>query len=251
MVGKGYIRLRIIVCEDNKILCDTYAEMVRNIFDEEGFGDEEIVEIVKYQSGEEVLKDTGEKDIVFMDVELEQMSGIEVSYKLKEKYPRIIIFIVTAYGQYIDDAFRVNAFRFIKKDFDIERFKRNVREALQVYYSDGGKVLVQEKKVTYTKYKSEIIFIEAKGHGSIVHTSEKSYYSQHTMKEWKKTLNKGCFIQSHRSYIVNLNYIRRLTEKEIYFENCENIAFIAERTYKRFIKQYDAYRKVIENGMDN
>ena len=242
--------LRIVVCEDNQILCDAYAEMIRDIFDEEGYGDEEIVEIVKYHCGEDVLKDVGDKDIVFMDVELGKMNGIEVSYKLKEMNPRIIIFIVTAYSQYIDDAFRVNAFRYINKDFDIDRLKRNVTEALQTYYTDMGKVLIQEKKMIYTKYKSEIIFIEAKGHGSIVHTNEKSYYSQQTMKEWKKKLDIGCFVQPHRSYIVNLNYIKYLKDREIYFENIDYRAFIAERTYKRFKKQYDAYKKIIERNMN-
>ncbi len=235
--------MRVIVCEDNAILCNTYCTFVREFFEKET---NEEAEVVGYLSGEEVLEDTGDKDIVFMDVELPGANGIEISYKLKEQNPKTIIFIVTAYEQYNDDAFRVHAFRFIVKEIEVERMYRNMREALQYYYTACGKIALTEKKVVHSKYKADIILVEAREHGVVVHTTEGWEYRITTsMKEMQEELKQGCFIQPHRGYIVNMHYISKYNKKEIYFENCEAVALIARMNYKSFKKKYDAFLKIM------
>ena len=61
--------------------------------------------------------------MAFLDVEMETYSGIEVAQKLKAKNPYIVIFIVTSYDKYLDDAMDLNVFRYIKKPLDKKRLK--------------------------------------------------------------------------------------------------------------------------------
>ena len=235
--------MRVIVCEDNEIICKAYCTLIREFFEKET---EEEAEVVGYLTGEEVLADTGDKDIVFMDVELPGINGIEVSCKLKEQNPKTIIFIVTGHEQYNDDAFRVHAFRFILKEFRIERMYRNLKEAIQYYYTACGKINLTDKNEVHSEYKSDIIFVEAREHGVLVHTTTGWQHRVTTsMKEMQEELKEGCFFQSHRGYVVNMHYISKYNKKEIHFENCEAVALIARMNYKKFVKKYDAFLKIM------
>lgn len=227
--------MRIIVCDDHKIICDYLCVLLKEYFEQEGIED---VEIVGYQSGEEVIHDTGVKDIVFLDVELPGINGITVAEILKERNSKTVIFLVTAYEQYNDDAFRLNAFRFVMKPFDKERLYRNLKAALQFYHTATGKIYVEEKSGGSFQYKSNILFVESTGRGTFIHSREGVAYTTQTIKDWAKILNDGCFISTHRSYIVNMHYVKRYDENIIYFEDYAETALLTRRRFKSFKNAY-------------
>lgn len=227
--------MRIIVCDDIEVICDSMCRLLKEFFEQEEIKD---IEIVGYLNGEAVIEDTGEKDIVFLDVELPGINGITVAKKLKESNPKIIVFLVTAYEQYTDDAFRINAFRFLQKTFDKERLFCNLKEALHFYHTATGKIYVEEKTGGRTEYKSNIVFIESVNRASIIHYKDGFAYTTQTIKEWTKILNDGCFFIPHRSYIVNLHYVKSYDKNTIYFEHCSETAMLTRRKLKSFKNAY-------------
>lgn len=234
--------MRIIVCDDIEVICDNICSLLKEFFEQEGIND---IEIVGYQNGEAVLKDTGEKDIVFLDVELPGINGITVAKTLKANNPKTIVFLVTAYEQYTDDAFRINAFRFIQKPFEKDRLYCNLKEALHFYHTATGKIYVEEKNGGRTEYKSNIVFIESVDRASIIHYRDGFAYTSQTIKEWAEILNDGCFFIPHRSYIVNLHYVKSYNKNTIYFENCSETAMLTRRKLKSF---KNAYKNIVKSS---
>ena len=79
-------------------------------------------ELICFSDGESLLADEGEKDILFLDVEMPRMNGIYVGKELKKKKDKIIIFIVTSYSEYLDETMRFHVFRYLSKPLDKQRF---------------------------------------------------------------------------------------------------------------------------------
>lgn len=234
--------MRIIVCDDIEVICDNMCSLLKEFFEQEEIND---IEIVGYQNGEAVIEDTGEKDIVFLDVELSGIDGITVAKTLKANNPKTIVFLVTAYEQYTDDAFRINAFRFVMKPFDKERLYRNLKAALQFYHTATGKIYVEEKRGGRTEYKSNIVFVESIDRGSIIHYRDGFAYTSQTINEWAVILNDGCFFVPHRSYIVNMHYVKSYDKNTIYFENCSETALLTRRRLKSF---KNAYKNLVNSA---
>lgn len=233
--------MRILVCDDEKIICDSLQIMLKEYFEQENIDD---IKIVNYQSGEDLLSDRGQKDIVFLDVKLGGKDGIAVGKELKKRNPKTIIFIITAFDEYTDDAFRMHAFRFFKKPIDKERLFINLKEALTQYCTAYGKISIEDNHSLYSPYKTDVIFIESKDRGSIVHTRGGKYYSSNNIESWLKILKEECFYHSHRSFIVNMDYISEITADLIRFENYDSCAYLTKRDYKKFNAVYSRYLKM-------
>ena len=92
-------------------------------------------EIVSFDNGESLLSDNGDKDIVFLDVEMPGFDGIYVGNKLKQQNESVIIFIVTSFIEYLDAAMRFHVFRYLSKPIDKQRLFQNLDDALELYTS--------------------------------------------------------------------------------------------------------------------
>lgn len=233
--------MRILVCDDEKIICDSLQIMLKEYFEQENISD---VEFVTYQSGEALLADQGTKDIVFLDIKLGGKDGIVVGRELKKRNPKTIIFIITAFDEYTDDAFRIHAFRFFKKPIQKERLFVNLKEALGKYCKVSGKIYIEDNQNIYSPYKSDVIFIESKERGSIVHTRGGLHYSTNNIEAWLKILNEECFYHTHRSFIVNMDYISEISRDTVRFQDYEASAYLTKRLYKKFIETYQNYIKM-------
>lgn len=86
--------MRILICDDDKIFVSALRQNITECFEKLEIADYEIAE---YYLGEDLLNDKGNKDIVFLDIEMPGKNGIYVGNKLKETYPKAIVIIVTSF----------------------------------------------------------------------------------------------------------------------------------------------------------
>lgn len=110
--------MRILICDDDLEMSMQLKEILQCFFSTSSLN---IPEITIYNNGTDLLLDSGEKDIVFLDIELPDVSGIYVGNELKKTNSNTIIFIVTSYSQYLDDAMRFHVFRYLSKPLDKQR----------------------------------------------------------------------------------------------------------------------------------
>lgn len=110
--------MRILICDDDESIVKQLEKYIAEFFNH---GKIKVPEIQSYNNGEALLSDTNNKDIVFLDIELPGVDGIFVGRELKEKNHNAIIFVITSYDEYLDDAMRFHVFRYLSKPLDKQR----------------------------------------------------------------------------------------------------------------------------------
>ena len=168
-------------------------------------------------------------DIVFLDVQMPGMTGLEVLKKLTEM-PKIIF--STAYDQYALDAFEHNAIDFLLKPYTRERFAKAVNKVMQYgeenlnslrslaesLIQEAGtgksnfpaKILVQSKNKLIALNTESIIRIEAEKDYSNLVTNSQSFLSNYGIGQIATKLDPEVFIRIHRSAIINIHYIKEI-----------------------------------------
>lgn len=230
--------MRILICDDDKAITEQLEEILHCFFQENSL---KVPEIVIYDNGEDLLKDSDTKDIAFLDIEMPGVSGIFVGNELKKENENVIIFIVTSYAQYLDDAMRFHVFRYLSKPLEQSRIFRNMKDALALYNTAVTKIPIETKDGVYIVPATDIIFIEAHGHKVTVHTPKQDYVSVHSMKYWLEELDMPCFFSSHRSFLVNLKHVSDFDHSLIHLYNDRFEAYLTRRKYTQFKDAYLLY----------
>lgn len=162
-------------------------------------------------------------DLVFLDVEMPGMTGIEFVKNLDK---RPIIILITAKKEYAVEAFELNVADYIVKPVTLARFMVAVSRAKELFESKDEKIDVAEKDMDYifvrnksvlTKIKiDDIIYIQALGDYVNIFTADKRYAVHMTLSGIEKKLPPDKFYRLHRSYIVALNHIDNIEEGTAY-----------------------------------
>jgi two-component system LytT family response regulator len=231
--------MTIAICEDNIECANQIKHLISSYFKSKNL---EIPKIKEYHDGESLLSDNVDLDILFLDIELPGISGICVGREIKSVNRNTIIFVVTSFMEYIDDAMRFNVFRYIMKPIDTDGFYRNLSDALYRYSNDIKKYIVETHDTAYTLYSTDIIMVEVTGHKVSVQGVNGIYHSVKPMKYWQELLlTEPMFYQSHRSYIVNFHHISSYTDDSIglYKDSCT--AFLTKRKRVDFKNKYLMY----------
>lgn len=234
----GSESMRILICDDDDLAIQKLQEYIMSFFEHARLG---CPEIVCFSNGESVLADKGDKDILFLDIEMPGMNGIYVGNELKKKNSNIIIFVVTSYSEYLDEAMRFRVFRYLSKPLDKQRFFRNMKDAVDMYNSLTVKLPVETKQGVHILPASSIIAIEAIGRKVIVHTTLQDFESVHNMQYWIEQLPKNCFFQTHRSFIINFEHVTDFDHTLIHLANNQFNAYLTKRKYSAFKKAFLIY----------
>ena len=188
--------MRILICDDDSLVVEQLQKYIRNFFKNISL---KCPEIACFSDGESLLADTGEKDILFLDIEMPGINGIYVGNELKRANDNIIIFVVTSYSQYLDDAMRFHVFRYLSKPLDIHRFFRNMKDAIDLYTTMAINLPIETKQGVHTLPASSVIAVEAQGRKVTVHTTLCDFESVHNMQYWLELLPKNLFLLTLRS----------------------------------------------------
>lgn len=228
--------MNIGICDDMKNCCEDVEKHLKFYFNDNKIP----YNIYSFTSAQEIIDSNIAFDIVFLDVEMPQMSGLELGKQLRLKNERLIIFIVTAYDRYLDDAFDLNAFRFLSKPIDALRLYSALDSALELL--DNRYVTFLDKNTDgYIKvFMRDIVYIEIVGRKTMVVTEKQEYCSKEKYSYWKEKLCASYFAFPHSSYIVNMNYISRYDRVTavLSFNNKEVLIPVASKKQSEFKKMF-------------
>lgn len=230
--------MRILICDDDTQIINEIRTCISAFFKQRKLT---CPTIATYSTGDSLLKDTGAMDILFLDIEMPGINGISVGKNLKDSHPDLIIFIVTSYAEYLDDAMRFHVFRYLSKPIDRQRFYRNMADSLTLFHTFDKNIPVETKNGVIRLSSSEIVYIEACNRKVIVHTSEKDYQSVHTMQHWMDILPANLFYVSHKSYLINMKYVNSFDKSLIHLCNNKYHAYLTRRKYTDFKRTYLLY----------
>lgn len=232
------VPMRIAVCDDDTLMLEQILKYVKAYFDKVCV---KCPEIACFSDGEALLSDKGEKDILFLDIEMPGINDIYVGNELKRKHKNIIIFVVTSYPEYLDDAMRFQVFRYLSKPLDVQRFFRNMKDAMNLYNAITVKVPVEIRQGVHTLLASSIIMVEAFGRKVIVHSTIRDFESVHNMQYFLELLPKNCFFQTHRSFIVNFEHVMDFDHTLVHMAGGLFSAYLTKRKYSAFKEAYLLY----------
>lgn len=230
--------MRILICDDDHFIIEQMKDLIHTFFSHKKVA---CPEITAYTDGESLLADSGEKDIVFLDVEMQGVNGIHAGCELKKQNEKTIIFIVTSYIEYLDDAMRFHVFRYLSKPLDSKRFFRNMDDAVKLYHSFHTKVIIQTKNEVVSVFTNDIFMVEINQRKVIVHTVTGDYISLQSMQHWLNTLPDNCFFQTHRSFIINMEYVSDFSHNMVHLNGGGLSAFLSKRNYTNFKNAYLLY----------
>lgn len=230
--------MRIVICDDDENISKYLHKCLLDFFKKSGLKGPEFA---FFSCGEDLLADNGKKDIIFLDIEMPGLSGIYVGKELKKENSNAIIFVVTSYMEYLDEAMRFHVFRYLSKPIDKQRLFINMNDALRVYSSTTTKIPIETKDGVISVSANDIITIEAISRKVIIHTISGDYVSVHNMNFWTKELPDQCFFQTHRSFIVNMAHINEFGHDIIYLYNNQFTAYLTRRKYTSFKDAYLLY----------
>lgn len=227
--------MRICICDDDRAIHDE----IRNLLSEAGR--DLIFEITDKYCGEELETGMENCDIVFLDIEMSGISGVEAAEILREKYPEIIIIFVSSYREYISEAFRLEALHFIVKPIKKEDFKEVFCRAMRKYNENHACIISSWLNVRSKIPVKEITYVEGYHRGVTIHTvSDKEYNSVGKLTDILKVLEPNGFIQVHQGYIVNMAYIDCVDGNELVLTGDIKIP-ISARKKSAAIKAFDSY----------
>ena len=237
--------MRILFCDDDERILEQLQRYVREFFADIGGTQPEFA---AYSSGDQLLENETHADIAFFDVEMPGRSGIKAGAALKEKNPRIIIFIVTSYPDYLDEALRENAFRFLSKPIDKNRLFRNLKDAVYKYNMETKEIPVETEDGIELLKADEIICVESVQRKVFLYTGDSIIQTNQSVEYWRKKLDLPCFYSSNRGIIINMRYVSKVGKDVILlkYRGKTKEVYLARRKYTEFRDLYLLYLESIK-----
>lgn len=236
-------KMNIAICDDSKEYLDRIEQLL------EPYVEANSLKISRFTSGEEFLdsvKKDSTYDIIFLDIEMAQISGIEAARKIRETESNAIIIFITSHISYVSDTFRLSAFQFLLRPIDEENFRLDFERALQEYKSRHEQYIVRWRDVYCVLEYGEIFYIEAYNRHLFIHTETEGYECVGKLAEDCEKLKPYHFVRCHQGYLVNLNKIKRINKASIKLKNDKEIPI--SRRYKNGVMEafnlYLAGRKI-------
>jgi DNA-binding LytR/AlgR family response regulator len=179
--------------------------------------------IAEYSDSTEALSslDNMQVDLLLLDIEMPDMTGLDLTRKLVNKKPLIIF--TTAKKDYAVEAFELNVVDYLVKPITLHRFRQAIEKADEALESNKEEVKVEDQGFVFVKDNGvlkrisidDILFLEAMGDYVKVHTLQKFHVVHATLKSIEEKLPASKFIRVHRSYIVAINKIDFIQEGTI------------------------------------
>lgn len=232
--------MRILFCDDDERILEQLQKYVGEFFSDIGGMKPEFA---AYSSGDSLLENETTADIAFFDVEMQGRSGIKAGAILKERNPRVIIFIITSYPDYLDEALRENAFRFLSKPVDKNRLFRNLKDALYKYNMETKEIPVDIDDGIEIIHADELVCVEAVQRKTFLYTIHSVIQTSQGVEFWKSMLDLPCLYSSHRGIIINMRYVSKVSKDliSLKYGGKSKEVYLARRRFREFKDTYLLY----------
>jgi DNA-binding LytR/AlgR family response regulator len=203
--------LKCIIIEDEVLAQDVIKSHLARI------GTLELAGVYRNAPEAEVALKTGEIDIMFLDIRLPGMSGLQFLRGLKD--PPLVV-LTTAYAEYALESYEFNVIDYLLKPISFERFSKAVNKILdgrlftaaakEAYLYSDDHIFVRSNSKFFRVNFSEILYIQGMRDYLKIYTPDYALVTHQTMNDLEKALPSRHFIRVHKSYIISLKHIRSI-----------------------------------------
>lgn len=214
----GGCPMNIAVCEDQAsdrtLLCDT----IENYFARMGYAGE----LSLFETGEDLLTDfsPGKFDIVFLDIFLPGISGVDAARKIREADPDCMLLFTTISLDHALDGFEVQASGYVVKPIDQEKMDRALYMCREVLSKNARTIQIPSgRNGEIALPLGNILYIEVYGKSALFHLHGGVFEVRQPLDEIEQRLGGVPFLRCHRSYIVNMNHINEIDSESFVMKN--------------------------------
>lgn len=201
--------------------------------------------LAAFSMGEELLAEGKLFDVIFLDIQMEGMNGIDTAKAYRQTREETVLIFITGVKEYVFEAFDVSAFHYLLKPIDeqkfIEVFNRAINEVEKRKRQE--QLFIKTRNRSITLKRDNILYIESRRKKVEIHTTEEVIEIYAAMNELEEQLGSS-FYRCHRGYLVNMSHIAEYDNDSISLSNTE-IIFLAKDRYNAFVKEYMRY---LQNG---
>lgn len=226
--------LRIAIVEDEESAQNTLCEYIKRYYD----GDDSKYGITVYDRAELVLNNyrTG-YDIIFMDVKLPGMDGMQLSREIRKLDSAVMIIFVTNLAQFAVKGYEVSAFDFVVKPVGYSDFALKFKRAETTIENKRDiDITVSERYKTTRLSSGEILYVEVVGHYLYYHTQSETIKGYGSISELEKTLAPKCFMRCNNCYLVNPRFIKCVEGYTVVMKNGDEL-LISHQRKKAFMTE--------------
>ena len=231
--------MNIIICDDEK----AEIEYLRNSVYEWARQRKATVNISSYESAEAFLfsyETDKTVDILLLDIQMRRIDGVTLAKQLRADGGKMQIIFITGFPDHIQEGYDVSALHYLMKPVSEEKLYSVLDKAAGLLDEADASVLLDTGDSRVRLFHNDIWYAEAFAHKTTIRTGTGTTDIRHYITELEEMLGDG-FCRVHRSYLVNLKYIRQITKTGIIMD-CGNTIPLSRRRYdavnKAFIKFY-------------
>ena len=213
---------RVAICDDEQAICSDIENIILNFSSENNIK----IEIQVFYSGEELYRFLCEDvgfDLIFLDIELKLINGIEVGRKIREELDNQILQIVYVSGKdnYYKDLFEVRPMHFLHKPINAIDVIKDLQLAMKLTDNLGGIFSFKKGQANYRITVKNILYFESVNREIRIVTTEGEEYFYGKLGDVFKQVSKYHFLYIHKSYIVNYYHITKFKYEEVTVSNSE------------------------------
>ena len=200
--------LRIAIVEDEQEASAHLKALLLRFAEENSLE----TEIMEYRNAVSFLTNyTANFDLIFMDIEMPHINGMDAAAKLREVDSTTLLIFVTNLGHMAVKGYEVEAFDFIVKPVQAEALKLKMKRALiRLKQIKTGIVSFTSEGVRYRMPTSSVQYVEVRDHQLIYHTAEGNYPTYGTISSLLEQLEPQGFFLCNSCYLVNMRHVRKV-----------------------------------------
>ena len=229
--------IRIAICDDETHMADHIKTMAFNFFRKKN----REISLRIFLSGEELLNYDGQIDILFLDIQMKGMDGMETARRLRaEKFQGFLIFI-TVLKERVFQSFEVQAYDYLVKPVEEKQLEKTMERLLVSMRSAGEESLfVQRGHEGRIIQKGEIVFCEIIDRKIYLNLDSGEVLDYYERIENLETKLDDRFFRCHRSYLINLKHLKGYKNGTAYMDNGREVPVsrLRSKEFSSVILQY-------------
>mgnify|MGYP002510078180 FL=1 len=229
--------IHIAICDDEKHMSDHIRSMVLNFFRKKN----REISLRMFSGGEELLSYNGQIDILFLDIQMKDMDGMETARKLRaDKFRGFLVFI-TVLKEMVFQSFEVQAYDYLVKPVDGKQFEKTMeRLYASMQNASEDSLLVQKGYEGRIIREDEIVFCEIIDRKIYLNLASGEVVDYYERIENLETKLNNRFYRCHRSYLINLKHLKGYKNGTACMDNGKEIPVsrLRSREFSGVVLQY-------------
>ena len=229
--------IHIAICDDEKHMSDQIRAMASDFFRKKN----REIRLRTFLSGEKLLNDEGQIDILFLDIQMKGMDGLETARKLRAGQFRGFLIFITVLKEMVFQSFEVQAYDYLVKPVEEKQFEKTMERLFASMQNAGeDSLLVQKGYEGRIIREDEIVFCEVIDRKIYLNLASGEVVDYYERIENLETKLGSHFFRCHRSYLINLKYLKGYKNGTACMDNGKEVPVsrLRSREFSGVVLQY-------------